>query len=86
MEAKSGKSTNSGPKKGADLRYNLDISFEEAFLGIERYVTITRSETCNTCHGNGAKPGTKPEKCSVCGWYRSNKTSTNNNIRTNANN
>ena len=64
---KSGKSTNSGPKKGADLRYNLDISFEEAFLGTERFVTISRSETCNTCHGNGAKPGTKPEKCSVCG-------------------
>ena len=64
---KSGKSTNSGPKKGADLRYNLDISFEEAFLGTERFVTISRSETCNTCHGNGAKPGTKPERCSVCG-------------------
>ena len=56
-----------GPRKGADIRYNLDISFEETFLGVEKEITITRSETCNTCHGNGAKPGTSVEKCSVCG-------------------
>ena len=55
-----------GPKKGADLRYDIDISFEESFLGTERYVTINRNETCNTCHGEGTKPGTHPETCSVC--------------------
>ena len=61
-----GRSSN-GPRKGADLRYNFDISFEESFLGVEKEITITRSETCNTCHGKGAKPGTSVEKCSVCG-------------------
>jgi len=56
-----------GPKKGADLRYDLEISFEEAFLGIEKPINVTRNETCNTCHGEGAKPGTKKQKCSMCG-------------------
>ena len=55
-----------GPRKGADLRYDLEISFEESFLGTERYVTLNRRETCNTCHGEGTKPGTHPETCSVC--------------------
>lgn len=55
-----------GPKKGADLQYDLEISFEESFLGTERYVTINRKETCTTCHGEGTKPGTHPETCSVC--------------------
>ncbi len=55
-----------GPKKGADLRYDLEISFEESFLGTERYVTINRKEICNTCHGEGSKPGTHPETCTVC--------------------
>lgn len=58
---------NNGPKKGADLRYDLEISFEEAFLGTERYVNLTRNETCSTCHGDGARPGTKKQKCSMCG-------------------
>ena len=61
------KGSNSGPKKGADLRYSLDITFEEAFLGTEKVINISRNENCNTCKGTGAKPGTKPEKCSVCG-------------------
>ena len=55
-----------GPRKGNDLRYDLEISFEESFLGTERYVTLNRKETCNTCHGDGCKPGTHPETCSVC--------------------
>ena len=55
-----------GPKKGTDLRYDLEISFEESFLGTERYVTINRKETCDICHGEGTKPGTHPETCSVC--------------------
>ena len=59
-------SRQSGPRKGTDLRYDLEISFEESFLGTERYVTINRKETCNTCHGEGSKPGTHPETCSVC--------------------
>lgn len=59
--------TNQGPKKGADIQYNLEISFEEAYLGTERYVNITRHEICSICHGEGAKPGTKKQTCSVCG-------------------
>ncbi len=65
--SRSGRNANSGPRKGADLRYSLDISFEEAFLGTQKIINITKNETCNTCKGSGAKPGTKPEKCSVCG-------------------
>ena len=58
---------NNGPVKGADLRYNMEISFEEAFLGVEKEININRDETCKTCSGNGAKPGTSAETCSVCG-------------------
>ena len=47
---------NNGPIKGADLRYNLDISFEDAFLGVEKEITISRDETCPSCSGSGAKP------------------------------
>lgn len=61
-----GGSRQNGPKKGTDLQYELEISFEESFLGTERYVTINRKETCQTCHGEGSKPGTHPETCSVC--------------------
>lgn len=62
----SSRTRQNGPKKGTDLRYDLEISFEESFLGTERYVTINRRETCNICHGEGTKPGTHPETCSVC--------------------
>ncbi len=58
---------NNGPVRGADLRYNLDITFEEAFLGVEKEITISRDETCSTCSGSGAKPGTSVETCKVCG-------------------
>ena len=58
---------NNGPIKGADLRYNMEITFEEAFLGVEREITITRDEPCTTCSGSGAKPGTSSETCKVCG-------------------
>lgn len=58
---------NNGPIKGADLRYNMEITFEEAFLGVEREITITRDEPCTTCSGNGTKPGTTSETCKVCG-------------------
>ena len=57
----------SGPRKGADLKYNMDISFEESFLGVEKEINISRNETCTTCNGNGAKPGTNVVTCSMCG-------------------
>lgn len=61
-----GSRKNNGPVKGADLRYNLDISFEEAYLGTEKEISISREEQCNVCHGSGAKPGTSAQTCSMC--------------------
>ncbi len=54
------------PHRGADLQYRLDLTFEEAVFGIEKEIEITRDETCSTCGGNGAKPGTSPTRCSSC--------------------
>ena len=56
----------SGPRKGADLNFTMDITLEQAFLGVEKEIVVTRNETCDTCHGSGAKPGTKPMKCPTC--------------------
>ena len=57
---------NNGPKKGADLNVRMEITFEQAFSGVEKEITISRNEECNTCHGSGAKPGTSVTKCSMC--------------------
>lgn len=54
------------PQQGADLQYTLDLDFEEAIFGKETEITIPKEEDCATCHGSGAKPGTKPETCSHC--------------------
>ena len=62
----SGRSNPNGPKKGADIAINLDISFMEACKGVTHNVDITRSETCDTCNGSGAKPGTTPKTCPDC--------------------
>lgn len=56
----------SGPAKGADLRYNMNISFEEAAFGTKKNINISRHETCDTCHGSGAKPGSKISTCDKC--------------------
>ncbi|MBU0484775.1 MAG: molecular chaperone DnaJ [Proteobacteria bacterium] len=55
-----------GPAKGADLRYDLTITFMEAVHGIEKEVEISRPDTCWTCEGSGSRPGHKPEICSTC--------------------
>lgn len=55
------------PRQGADLQYTMTLSFEEAAFGKETEVEIPREENCDTCHGTGAKPGTKVETCSTCG-------------------
>lgn len=55
-----------GPRRGADLRYNLDLSFEEAAFGTETQIKIPRTETCSACSGSGAAPGTKPTTCPTC--------------------
>ena len=58
--------TQRGPRKGADLNLNMEITFEEAFLGVEKEISITRPETCEICHGTGARPGTSVTKCPTC--------------------
>lgn len=56
-----------GPQRGSDLRYDLEISFEESAKGMETAVQIPRQETCETCRGSGAAPGTSPTVCPQCG-------------------
>jgi molecular chaperone DnaJ len=55
-----------GPARGADLRYDLEISFEESFAGAETTIQIPREEHCDTCKGSGAAAGTGREKCPQC--------------------
>jgi molecular chaperone DnaJ len=55
-----------GPQRGADLRYDLEIAFEEAAKGTETSIQIPRQESCETCSGSGAAPGTQPATCSMC--------------------
>ena len=55
-----------GPQRGADLRYDLEISFEEAAKGAETSIQIPRQETCETCSGSGAAEGSKPTSCPQC--------------------
>ncbi len=55
-----------GPRRGADLRYDLRLSFEEAVFGCEKTIEITRREVCPECGGSGAKAGTSPSRCSNC--------------------
>lgn len=54
------------PTKGADLRYNMHLTFEEAVFGITKEINVTRNETCDTCSGSGAKPGTSTITCDRC--------------------
>src|SRR6202451_1884302 len=56
-----------GRERGADLRYNMEITLEEAFLGKTAQIEIPVSVTCESCSGIGAKAGTKPKICSTCG-------------------
>ncbi|MBC9072194.1 molecular chaperone DnaJ [Thauera sp. CAU 1555] len=53
--------------RGADLRYNLEISLEEAARGADKTIRIPTVEECETCQGSGAKPGTQPKACPTCG-------------------
>ncbi len=60
-------SRNTGPMKGANLRTSVRITFEEAVFGCEKEIDLNVKETCGTCKGTGAKPGTSPETCTKCG-------------------
>jgi molecular chaperone DnaJ len=59
----------SGRERGADLRYNMEISLEEAYSGKTAQVRIPTSVTCEPCSGSGAKPGTRPKACATCGGH-----------------
>jgi molecular chaperone DnaJ len=56
-----------GAQRGADLRYDLEITLEQAAAGFKTQIRIPRLESCETCQGSGAAPGTSPVTCSVCG-------------------
>jgi molecular chaperone DnaJ len=56
----------SGRERGADLRYNMEISLDEAFAGKAAQLRIPTSVTCEACSGSGAKTGTKPKACATC--------------------
>ena len=59
----------SGPQRGADLRYDLEITLEEAFYGKDETIHVPQAVTCRPCEGSGAAPGTKPETCETCGGH-----------------
>jgi molecular chaperone DnaJ len=54
------------PRQGADLQYEMTITFEDAAFGKTTDIRVPKEETCSTCHGTGARPGTKPETCAHC--------------------
>lgn len=63
---RSRRSGNYGPVRGRDIQYSIDITFEEAAFGVTKEIPVTRLQTCTTCNGTGAKPGTYPENCKRC--------------------
>ena len=58
-----------GVYRGADLRYNLELSLEDAARGTDAKIRIPAMEDCETCHGRGAKPGTQPKTCPTCNGH-----------------
>ena len=62
-----GGARNNGSMKGANLRTSVRISFEQAVFGVEKEQDLNLKDTCKTCNGSGAKPGTSPETCRKCG-------------------
>lgn len=63
-----GRGRSSGPQvyRGADLRYNLEITLEQAANGFDTTIRVPSWDKCDTCHGSGAKPGTQPVTCTTC--------------------
>ena len=67
MAAARGRGT--GRERGADLRYNMEITLQEAYVGKNAQIRIPTSVICEACSGSGAKAGTKPKTCSMCGGH-----------------
>ncbi|MDD4494840.1 MAG: molecular chaperone DnaJ [Eubacteriales bacterium] len=55
-----------GPRKGSDLKYSVEIAFEEAAFGVEKEITLEKMDVCDVCKGSGSKPGKSPVICSKC--------------------
>ncbi len=62
-----GRRQSNGPQRGQDLRYDLEISLEQAYAGAEVEIRVPAAMTCEVCEGSGAKPGTSPTVCGTCG-------------------
>ncbi|MFZ5881154.1 MAG: molecular chaperone DnaJ [Chloroflexota bacterium] len=61
-----GRRSRHSPRRGRDLQMQVTLAFEEAVFGVEKEIQFEREETCSTCNGSGAEPGTSPVKCSTC--------------------
>ncbi len=61
-----GRRSGQGAMRGADLRYNMQISLEEAFAGLKTTIEVPTSVSCETCHGTGGKDGSEPVTCTTC--------------------
>lgn len=61
-----GRRSRRSPRRGADLRYDLTLEFEEAITGLEKEIEYSRQQVCSACRGSGAEPGTSPVRCSTC--------------------
>jgi molecular chaperone DnaJ len=62
-----GRSDPTQPQRGDDLRYDMEITFEEAAHGCEKEITVTKPEKCDVCHGTGAEAGSQTRNCPTCG-------------------
>ncbi|UVO49990.1 molecular chaperone DnaJ [Sphingomonas sp. SUN019] len=56
-------------RRGADLRYDMEVTLEEAYHGKDTEITIDVSASCDTCHGSGARAGSRPHACNTCGGH-----------------
>ena len=62
-----GRADPTAPQRGSDLRYDMEITFDEAAHGCEKEITVSKLDRCETCHGSGAEAGSKTTTCSTCG-------------------
>ena len=64
-----GRRAQAGPARGSDLRYNIEVSLEEAFRGKQTTIRVATFVHCDTCKGNGAEPGSRPAACRTCNGH-----------------